>query len=110
MIIIQLDSEQLFAIIQKAVSRAIVDSQQTPPALQQADELLTIKQTAELLSLSVPTIYGLVSRAAIPVSKRGKRLYFSKAELLEWIKDGRKKTTTEIAAEAAQYLTKNKKA
>ena len=109
MIIIQLDSEQLFAIIQKAVSKAIVDSQKAPLALQQADELLTIKQTAELLTLSVPTIYGLVHRAEIPVSKRGKRLYFSKAELTQWIKDGRKKTNTEIAAEAEQYLTKNKR-
>ena len=82
------------------------DNENHPPP----DEVLTIKQAAQLLCLSVPTIYGLVSRAAIPVSKRGKRLYFSKAELTQWIKDGRKKTTTEIAAEAAQYLTKNKKA
>jgi excisionase family DNA binding protein len=82
------------------------DNEPQPPP----DELLTIKQAAQLLCLSVATLYSLVSRAAIPVSKRGKRLYFSKAELLEWVKAGRKKTTTEIAAEAAQYLTKNKKA
>jgi excisionase family DNA binding protein len=72
------------------------------------DQLLTIKQAAQLLCLSVPTIYGLVHRAEIPVSKRGKRLYFSKAELTQWIKDGRKKTTTEIAAEAEQYLKSKK--
>lgn len=109
MIIIQLDSEQLFAIIQKAVSKAIVDSQQNPAIQTPPDEFLTIKQAAELLSLSVPTVYGLVSRAEIPVSKRGKRLYFSMAELMEWIKAGRKKTTTEIAAEAEQYTVKNKR-
>ncbi len=34
------------------------------------DQLLTIKQAAEILSLSVPTIYGLVSKAEIPVSKK----------------------------------------
>lgn len=107
MIIIQLDSEQLFAVIQKAVTKAIVDSKQPPP-YPQADEVLTIKQAAQLLCLSVPTIYGLVHRAAIPVSKRGKRLYFSKAELTQWIKDGRKKTTKEIAAEAQQYLKSKK--
>ncbi|HYG17161.1 MAG TPA: helix-turn-helix domain-containing protein [Bacteroidia bacterium] len=109
MIIIQLDSEQLFAIIQKAVSKAINESPQSHAATPEADELLTIKQAAQLLCLSVPTIYSLVSRAEIPVNKRGKRLYFSKAELTAWIKAGRKKTTAETAAEAEQYL-KNKKA
>ncbi len=83
--------------------------QKSGEAIPAPDKLLNIKQAAEMLSLSVPTIYGLVHRAEIPVSKRGKRLYFSKAELTQWIKDGRKKTNTEIAAEAAQYLTKNKR-
>lgn len=75
----------------------------------EADQLLTIKQTAELLSLSVPTIYGLVSRGEIPHSKKGKRLYFSKQELLEWVKAGRKKTNAEIAAAADDYLTNKRK-
>lgn len=75
----------------------------------EADQLLTIKQTAELLSLSVPTIYGLVSRGEVPHSKKGKRLYFSKQELLEWVKAGRKKTNAEIAAAADDYLTNKRK-
>ncbi len=58
----------------------------------ETDQLLTIKQAGEFISLSVPTIYGLVQRAAIPVSKQGKRLYFSKQELTDWIKSGRKLT------------------
>lgn len=60
------------------------------------DDLLTIKQAAEFLSLSVPTLYTKVSRKEIPVNKRGKRLYFSVAELSEWVRSGRKKTTEEI--------------
>ena len=46
------------------------DSQPEP------DSLLTIKQAAEILHLSVPTIYGLVQRSEVPVCKRGKRLYW----------------------------------
>lgn len=68
------------------------------------DQLLTIKQAAEILSLSVATIYSLVSRAEIPVSKKSKRLYFSKLELTDWIKSGRKKTNAEIATEANSYI------
>jgi excisionase family DNA binding protein len=57
----------------------------------ESDDLLTIQQAASFLKLSVPTLYGLVSRSKLPVNKRGKRLYFSKHELTDWIKAGRKK-------------------
>jgi excisionase family DNA binding protein len=70
--------------------------------------LLTVQEAAKFLSLSVPTIYGLVHRAEIPVNKRGKRLYFSRQELTAWIKAGRKKTNDEISKEAESYLEKSK--
>ncbi|MBT2561361.1 helix-turn-helix domain-containing protein [Pedobacter sp. ISL-68] len=54
-------------------------------------DLLTIVQAAEFLKLSVPTLYTKVSRGEIPVNKRGKRLYFSLAELSAWIRAGKKK-------------------
>ncbi len=69
-------------------------------------ELLTIRQTAELISLSVPTIYGLVSRSQIPCMKKGKRLYFSQKELTDWIKTGRKKTSAEIQNEATNFISR----
>ena len=74
------------------------------------NDLLTIKQAAELLNLSVPTIYGYVHRTEIPVCKRAgtKRLIFSKQELIEWVKAGRKKTIQEIAENSEQLLTKRK--
>jgi excisionase family DNA binding protein len=68
------------------------------------DRLLTIREAAEIIHLSVPTIYGLVQRQAIPVAKKGKRLYFTILELTEWIKTGRKKTVAEIQSEADQYI------
>jgi excisionase family DNA binding protein len=73
------------------------------------DELLTIAQAAKFLNLSTPTIYGKVSRNEIPVNKQGKRLYFYKSELAEWIKSGRKKTVSEIAQEADEYLANRKR-
>jgi len=72
------------------------------------EQLLTVQQAAELLNLSVPTLYGYTQRAEIPVCKRGKRLYFSKQSLFEWIKQGRKKTLAETASEAEQYLKTKK--
>ena len=65
------------------------------------DDLLTVAQVANVLNLSIPTIYGLTSRNEIPYSKKGKRLYFSHQEVTEWVKTGRRKTKTEIAKEVS---------
>lgn len=70
------------------------------------DSLMTISEASLFLNLAKSTIYGLVCRMEIPVSKRGKRLYFDKAELLGWVKKGRKKTNEEIQNEADDYLKK----
>jgi len=75
----------------------LLESQKVPPPYA---DLLTIKQAAEFLSLSVPTLYTKVSRKEIPVNKRGKRLYFSTDELSTWIKSGRRKTQEEIQSTA----------
>ncbi len=79
-------------------------TEKTPNSSGETDQFFSIKEAANFLNLSVPTLYGYVSRSAIPVSKRGKRLYFSKLELLQWIKDGRKKTAAEIESEAQNYV------
>ena len=76
---------------------------------QEADKLLTVQEAAVFLNLSTPTIYGYVQRQEIPVNKRSKRLYFSKQELTEWIKAGRKKTVSEIEEEAINSLGAKKK-
>lgn len=71
----------------------------------ESDELLTVQDAAKFLSLSVPTIYGLISKNEIPVMKRSKRCYFSKIELLNYLKQGRKKTVAETGNEAQNYIT-----
>lgn len=76
----------------------------TPP-----EQLLTIQEAAEFLNLSVPTMYSKVSKNELPVMKRSKRLYFSRTELMNYIKEGRKKSNAEIEAEAEAYLSNNKK-
>jgi excisionase family DNA binding protein len=88
----------------EAIER-LLNEKNTPPPLE-TDEFLTIQEAADLLKLSVPTVYGLVHRAEIPVAKRNKRLYFSRLDLIAWIRAGRKKTNSEIAAEAEAYVCK----
>lgn len=74
--------------------------------LPETDELLTVEQAAEFLSLSKPTVYGLISKGEIPVMKRSKRCYFSKIELMNYLKLGRRKSNAEIEAIADQHMTR----
>lgn len=72
----------------------------------QPEQFLTIQEAAQFLNLTVPTIYSKVSKGELPVMKRSKRLYFSNIELMEYLKKGRKKTSSEISNEANNYLNK----
>jgi excisionase family DNA binding protein len=90
--------------LRKVLSHAKLQNQQQPK-----DELLTVQDTANFLSLSVPTVYSLISRGEIPVMKRSKRCYFSRVELINYLKEGRKKTLSEIAVERDEYLSSKKK-
>ena len=71
------------------------------------EQFLTIQEAAQLLHLTVPTLYSKVSRRELPVMKRGKRLYFSKSELIDYIKEGRKKSNFEIEQDAQNYINSN---
>lgn len=55
------------------------------------------------------TVYGWVNAGMIPVHKGGKKLRFLKSEIDEWLKQGRRKTITEVAREADNYLNHKKK-
>jgi len=74
-----------------------------------SDGPLTVQQAAEYLCLSTPTIYTKVSRGELPFMKRGKRLYFSRIELSEYLKAGHNATNSEIISGASQYLTQTKR-
>ncbi|MDA1122429.1 MAG: helix-turn-helix domain-containing protein [Bacteroidetes bacterium] len=75
---------------------------------QKEDYPLTVQEAGKFLSLAIPTIYSKVSKGELPFMKRSKRLYFSRNELMEYIKEGRNKTNAEIEIEAEQYLDKKK--
>lgn len=105
-----IDPEKLISSISDQVTANIlkVIRNEQQPSTDRAELLLTIQEAADLLHLSIPTIYSKVSKGELPVMKRGKRLYFSSIELREYVKEGRKKTNTEIEAEAEAYMSNRK--
>ena len=74
----------------------LLKSQQTIISQAPSDRPMSITEAAKFVNLTVPTIYGFVSKRTIPFSKVGKRLYFSETELTSWIQSGRKQTRDEL--------------
>ncbi len=70
------------------------------------DEIGGINLAIEITGLAKPTIYGKVSGRTIPHFKREKQLYFSRKELTEWLKSGKRKTQSEVALEAENFSAK----
>jgi len=76
--------------------------------ISEGEKLLSVKECANFLNLAPATIYSKVSREEIPYMKRGKKLYFSESELLQYLKEGRSYSEDEITKEVDSYLSNKK--
>jgi excisionase family DNA binding protein len=72
-------------------------------------EVMNLTQAAQYLNLAKQSIYGLTARREIPHFKKGKKLYFKKPELDQWISEGRVKAKKQIEQEVDEYLVKRGK-
>lgn len=75
---------------------------------QHGDKLLTIQDCSEFLHIQKQTIYSYVSKGLIPNHKRAGRLYFSKNDLIQWIKEGNKRSF-DVEEEAQKIISKRKR-
>lgn len=105
-----IDPEKLISDISERVTANILKAvQNNNQPTDHPEQFLTIQEAAQFLNLTVPTIYSKVSKGELPIMKRSKRLYFSSTELMQYLKEGRKKSNAEIEAEAEAYLSNKKK-
>jgi len=81
---------------------------QGQPVKAEAEEILNLDEACKLLNLAKPTIYGLVSQRKLPYMKQGKKLYFSKQELTDWLKQG-SKTVKDLATDVEAKLSEVKR-
>ena len=66
---------------------------------------LTLKEAAEFLDFSRSYLYRLTSQGRIPCYKpEGKRVYFDRAELVDWLKRNRIRPQEETEETAASYI------
>lgn len=58
---------------------------------------------------AIQTIYGWTSNGQIPYHKIGKRIYFVKSELDEWLSHGQRKSEDTLNKEAEEYVKRHPK-
>ncbi len=71
------------------------------------EKTMDIIELANYIKVAKTSIYGLTNQKKIPHYKLGKKLYFKKSEIDEWIFSKRIKTRDDIEKEAMEYISKN---
>lgn len=97
--------EMLEPIIDGCVNRAMEKFMNNLPMESHDDDIIyNVDEAAKYLRITKQTIYGYVCRNQIINYKGGKRVYFRKKDLDDWIEQGRRRTQAEINDEADNYI------
>ena len=73
-------------------------------------EVLNFNDACNYLDISASHLYKLTSQKSIPhFCPQGKKLYFNRTELNEWLQRNRQTSTDEIETMAANYLLTHKR-
>ncbi len=83
-----------------------VSAHQSQPQTE-PDEIGGVDLAVKITGKAKPTIYSLCHARLIPHSKQGKQLYFSRKELTDWLKSGKRKTQSQLALDAENFSPTN---
>lgn len=103
----QLSAKEFRQLLQEEISKALAEyspSTTTTPT----KEILSFTEGCEYLDISKSYGYKLTSKQELPHYKRGKKIYFKRVELDEWMLTKKVDSFNEIEASTNDYL-KNRK-
>ncbi|MFX0555807.1 helix-turn-helix domain-containing protein [Maribacter sp. CXY002] len=108
---ILIEKQELQTVIIDCMNSCLKHNKQEVRAIEQSNQWLNLDDLIEYdpEKRTKPTWYSKISKGEIPYHKKGKKVYFLKSEIDEWLKGGKRKTITEIEAESEIFLSKNKK-
>ncbi|SDH32567.1 transcriptional regulator, AlpA family [Flavobacterium omnivorum] len=98
--------ENLFEIILEKLNNIEKAIEKLNTSSNNDDDFMNIEQVASFVGLSKATVYGLILQRKIPHFKVGKRLYFKKSEIVNWIISSKVKTEQEVNQLADEYIFK----
>lgn len=84
--------------------------QQLSSILEVKEKPFTLLEAAAFLNVSASYLYKLTHHKKIPYFKpQGKKIYFLRSDLMNYLLQNRKKSVNEIDQEAANYLLRKKR-
>jgi len=105
-ILTTISKKEIKQLIEGAVQKAILENQNL--ADDQNSSFIDVNQAADFLGIAKSTLYGKCCNLLIPHFKKGKKLYFDKVELLDWLKSGKRKTIIDINESVNTHLINRK--
>lgn len=106
-----IDTEVLINNISKRVISDLLKVLDKSKTAQPVEKWLDLNELIEYdpEKRTKPTWYSKISKGEVPYHKQGKKVYFLKSEIDNWLKAGKQKSSSEIEAEAEAFLSNNKK-
>ena len=87
----------------------IIEQKLNEQALLKKD-VLNFSEACSYLDISESHLYKLTSQKKIPhFCPQGKRLYFNRQELNQWLQQNRQTTDDEIEKQASDYINRNRR-
>lgn len=104
-VILNVEKEELQEMISQAVTDALIkkeelEKQQVPKDF----EVMRTEGLCKYLKIKRSAVYQLTTYKRIPYFKRGKRVFFRKNEIDEWLRNGRQATV--FRGDEEERLTK----
>lgn len=86
--------------------RLAMDKHFSADAVQPKDSWMTMTEFREFHPEhpAAPTVYGWIRRGLLPHYKKGKKLFFKRSEIEDWLNDARQLTDAEYEQEAVAYI------
>ena len=103
-LITTLSEADLKNLIKESIREVMEQTERKPES---EDETGGIELAIRITGYARSTVYALVSQRVLPHAKRGKKLWFSKADLVMWIKNGKRKTLEDLKNDARAFLKSN---
>jgi excisionase family DNA binding protein len=104
---ITIPEEMLQKLIEQEVSKIIRERAET---VLTADPVMDTVEAAAYLKMARSTLLRKCHEKAVPYSKNGSKLKFRKSELDEFIKAGKKMTSSEVDTLAANHIMRRPRA
>lgn len=106
------EKEMLQRVLQDmmVLKKIILDHINGSKAPEADKEIMSLEECAEYTGLKKSTLYQLTSQKKIPHFKpNGHRIFFRRADILQWLQSNRIATADEIEQSAAQHLVSHRR-